>query len=87
MKKETILLLSSLAVALFWFFVHQFNVYDKALIGAITEILWLPMLLLLVVLPVLGLLFWYKQQWKFPSVYLYSLLLNAGAIGVLVFYS
>jgi hypothetical protein len=87
MKKETVLLVSSLALALFWFFVHQFNMYDNALVGTITEILWLPMLLLLVVLPVLGLLFWHKQQWKFPSVYLYSLLLNAGTIWILVFYS
>lgn len=87
MKKETVLLVSSLALALFWFLVHQCNVYDNAFIGAVTEILWLPMLLLLVVLPVLGILFWYKNQWKFPSVYLYSLLLNAVAIGIVVFYS
>ena len=87
MKKGTVLLVSSIALALFWLFVNQFKVYDNALVGAVVEMLWLVMLLLLVALPVLGIIFWHKQHWKFPSVYFFSLLLNIGTIWILVFYS
>ncbi|MFM2213494.1 MAG: hypothetical protein RL427_757 [Bacteroidota bacterium] len=87
MKKDTALFVSSLGLALFWLFVNQFKVYDNALLGAVVEMLWLVMLLLLVVLPVLGILLWRKQHWKFPSFYFFSLLLNIGTIGILIYYS
>ena len=50
---DIVILLGSFIVLAFWILANQINVYENKFIGIIYEILWLPFLLLVFVLPVL----------------------------------
>jgi len=54
-----------------WFF----NVYRYAIVGVVYEILWLPMLLLLFLIPVLAILSLIRQKALFGSLSFYAGLL------------
>ena len=43
----------SVVVMIFWLFINHINVYENKFIGIIAEVLWLPMILLIFVLPIL----------------------------------
>jgi len=60
--KKTVLFLSIL-VSLFWFASQFINIYRFALVGAIFEILWLPMILMVFCLPLIS--FYYLLKEKF----------------------
>ena len=79
-KKATYIFILSIACCAFWIAGNIFTVYKYALIGAIFEILWLPMLAMLFVLPVLCVIFLIKDKKYFKSYYLYALLLMGIAI-------
>lgn len=68
---------ASFLVSLFWITGNYTNIYAYKLTGAIFEILWLPMLLLVFALPAIAIIFWYKQQFSRKSLYLWSLLMIA----------
>ena len=51
------------------------NVYTYKLTGALFEILWLPFMLLLLVLPVVSVVYWVKEQFNFKSLFFYSFLI------------
>ncbi len=87
MKKDTIVLCCTLFLALFWFLAKQSAIYHYAVVGVIFEILWLPMLLALAILPGLSFYFWRTHQWRFASLYPYCFLVNLITIAFLVFYS
>jgi hypothetical protein len=72
--KRTILYVSIL-VSFFWICSRFINVYRFALVGAIFEILWLPMILMLFFLPVIACYFLFKEKFSFHSTYLYAFLL------------
>lgn len=86
MKKETIVTIGTVVLALFWFLAKHSALYHFAVVGAIFELLWLPMLLLLAIMPGLSFYFWRGEQWRFTSLYPYCFLLNLVTIAVLVFY-
>lgn len=50
---DVVILSGSFLVMAFWLLVNQINVYEYKLVGIIYEILWLPFLLLVFVLPIL----------------------------------
>ena len=50
---DIVILLGSFLVLAFWILANQINVYENKFVGIIYEILWLPFLLLVFVLPVL----------------------------------
>ena len=60
----------------FWFIAHAINVYQTAWVGAIFEILWIFMVILMLVLPVISLWFWRKEKFRFTSLYFYSMLVS-----------
>ena len=72
--KRTILYLSIL-VSIFWICSRFVNVYRFALVGAIFEILWLPMILMLFFLPLIACYFLFKEKFSIHSTYLYALVL------------
>jgi hypothetical protein len=74
-KTSKIVFILSLFTALFWCIGQLVNVYYFAISGAIFEILWLPMLVLLFVLPLFSLTYWVKEKFNLKSLYLYSLLI------------
>ena len=76
----------SIIVCIIWFLSKAINVYHFLLVGAIFEILWLPVIAMIFILPVLALLYWIKDKFNFRSLNLYSLLLLTITILVTVFY-
>lgn len=65
----------SIFVCIFWLIGQVVNVYRYALVGAIFEFVWLPMLALFFILPIISILLLIKNKVSFKSLQLYSLLL------------
>lgn len=74
--KTIIVLTAMLLVAAFWFSVNSVNVYDNAALGALTEIAWLPFILLTVGTPVMSIVFWVQQKFSWNSPFPYLALLS-----------
>jgi hypothetical protein len=72
--KRNILYLS-IFVSIFWISSRLFDIYQFALIGAIFEILWLPMIGLAIFLPLISFYYLMKEKFSFNSTYLYSILI------------
>jgi hypothetical protein len=83
-KKQVLIFIASLLVPLFWLLNQLVDVYRTAWLGAVFEILWLPMLLLLFMLPVLSLILWTRAKFSFRSLYFYSLIILVAGIVFLV---
>lgn len=80
-KAAPILILTlSVLVAIYWGIGKLVNVYSSSFVGAVFEILWLPMLLLLFVLPAASAFYWYKNLFKLNSVYFFSLLISVASL-------
>jgi hypothetical protein len=78
-KSSKLVLLSGIIVAVFWWQAKTSNIYQNAAVGAIFEILWLPMLAALFILPVISLIFWRKEKFNARSLYLYAMLIGVFA--------
>ena len=74
-NKSKIVFGLSTFTAIFWCVVQFVDVYHFAVSGAIFEILWLPMIVALFILPVFSLVFLVKERFNPKSLYLYSLLI------------
>jgi hypothetical protein len=72
---KTNILYLSMVVSIFWISSRLFNIYEFALIGAIFEILWLPMIGLVIFLPLISFYYLLKEKFSFDSTYLYSILI------------
>jgi hypothetical protein len=75
-----IILVLSIIVSGFWWIGKSLSVYNIALVGAIFEILWLPMLAMLLLLPILSLVFFIKEKPNLKSYYLISVLFIVATI-------
>lgn len=84
-KRGILMFVSTFFVALFWFFANTINVYEYKVVGAVFEILWLPMMAMLVVVPLLSVVFWRSEQWNFRTLYPICLLLHLLLVLYLVF--
>ena len=51
------------------------DVYKYAVVGAIFELLWLPMILLLIGIPIISVVFWAKEKWSLKTAYLFSIII------------
>ena len=80
----TVLLTALVLSCTFWITAALIDVYKIAVVGAIFEILWLPMLALTFGAPVAALIFWYKERFRISSVFLYLLLLSAVSVYFIV---
>lgn len=79
-KQSKLILVLSILVAAYWYFGKTLDVHNQKFIGAVAEILWLPMIILLFALPIVSLGFFVKDKFNTRSFYLYSLLIGVGAI-------
>jgi len=75
----------SLLVAAFWLAGNYINIYNSKIAGALFEILWLPMIAMLFILPVLSGINWLRQKFTCRSLYPWSILVIALSV-VLVIY-
>jgi glucose uptake protein GlcU len=83
-RKRMVFILT-IIVSLFWGFGNATNVYHFRLVGAIFEILWLPMLCMLFALPVVSFIYLLKERFTMRSLDFYSLLLGTGILVFLIF--
>ena len=81
---KTIFILSLLSAG-YWIISSVFNVYASPFVSVVFELLWLPMLISLLVLPILSFIFLLKEKEPLQSYYLYSLLLSGVAILMLIY--
>lgn len=85
--REVLITISSFLVLLFWFFAITYNVYEYKIIGVFFEILWLPMLGLLIVLPITSIVYLKKGKWNLKSLYLVCFIVNLLALLFIIFRS
>ena len=79
-------LLLSTATAVLWITSQLIDVYQYTIVGVFYEIIWLPMLAMLVILPVAGVVFWIKEKFYRNSFYLYSILIIGVTVLLLTFW-
>ncbi len=77
------LLLINLIAMTVWFIGQSTNVYRYAIVGAIFEILWLPMILTIILIPITSLYLWYKDEFQVASKFLYLLLWSIFSIVII----
>ncbi len=80
-----VVLALSVFVLLFVGLSRLLNVYQISYVGAIFEILWLPVILLLFILPVLSLIYWIQDKFNPKSIYLYSIVLGIASVVLMVY--
>jgi hypothetical protein len=71
-----ITLLVTVLASVYWMLVQIVDIYHFAVLGAIYEILWLPFLLVLHLLPVFSFIMLVREKFRFRSLYLYALLIS-----------
>ena len=86
-SREVLITISSFLVLLFWFFAITYNVYEYKVIGAFFEVLWLPMLGSLIVLPITSIVYLKKGKWNLKSLYSICFILNLLALLFIIFRS
>ena len=75
----------SITASGYWWLGQVINVYSFALVGAIFEILWLPVLAMLFVLPIISLILLVKEKFNVRSLYIYSILICVTTILFMIF--
>jgi hypothetical protein len=75
----------SILVSIYWILGNSINLYKSAVVGEIFEILWLPMLLCIFLLPILSIIIVIKKKTQklFPIL---SILIIAGTVLFLSIY-
>ena len=63
----------SLLTMIFWISINQINVYDNKFIGIIAEMIWLPFILLIFVLPILTFVLVSSRKFKNSKILFLSL--------------
>jgi hypothetical protein len=84
-SREVLITISSFLVLLFWFFGITYNVYEYKVVGAFFEVLWLPMLGLLFVLPIISIVYLKKGKWNLKSLYSICFILNLLSVLFIIF--
>jgi hypothetical protein len=72
--------LLTLGASIFWIFTKFVPIYENKIIGAVFEMLWLPVVIILFILPILSFLLWAGEKFRVKSVHLFSIILAALAI-------
>jgi len=84
-KAGRIIFILTIFVSGYWWLGKVINVYSYAFVGALFEILWLPVLLLLFVLPILSVIQLIKEKITIRSLYLYAILISVTTILFMIF--
>lgn len=84
-KQRVLIFLLSVAVGIYWVVGKRINVYEWKLAGAISEILWLPMLILLFAMPLAAIGLWVKDKFDLRSLYLYAFLIGLSVVSWVMF--
>ena len=60
----------------FWFIAQTANVYEFAITGALFEILWLPVILAGFAVPIIAVIYWYRDKFSIKSAFLYLAIIS-----------
>lgn len=71
-----VFLILSIVALLFCIGSFYIDVYRFAVVGAIFEFLWLPVMALLALLPLVAILCWVREKFSFRSLFLYAFLVS-----------
>jgi len=70
----------TLLVAAYWFTSQSENINSNAFVGASYEVLSIPMVLLMFLLPIYSLIRWFTLKFDWRSLWLYSGIVGAGTV-------
>lgn len=74
---EIIIFTISMISTLLFFLIKSIgNVYQNAFVGAIFELIWLPTLLCIFVMPFINIFYWIKIKFSVKSLYFYGFLIS-----------
>jgi hypothetical protein len=71
----SIIFVVSIFVSLFWWGSKFIDFYQFKLMGIVFEILWLPAIAALPIIPIISVVFWKKEKFTLKSFYPYSILI------------
>lgn len=66
---------AAMAVCAFWYFTNLVNLNNYHILDVIVKLLWLPMLIILYLIPIICLLVLIGKKFNFRSFYFYALIL------------
>lgn len=84
-ETSKVVFILSVLVSGFWWLGQVIDIYRFAFVGAIFELLWLPMVGMLFVLPIMSLIFLVREKFNVRSLYLFSMLIVVATILFMVF--
>jgi hypothetical protein len=84
-KISKVVFILSILSSGFWCLGQVMNVYRFTLVGVLFEILWLPALGVLCLLPIFSLLVLVKEKGSIKSFYIYSIIISVATILSMVF--
>jgi hypothetical protein len=79
-KTSKMVFISSIIASGYWWLTKGINVYSNAIVGAIFEMLWLPFIGLLFLLPIISLFLLLKDRVNVRSLYIYSMLIGIATL-------
>jgi hypothetical protein len=79
-RTSKIVFILSILASGFWWLAKGINVYRFAIVGAIYELLWIPVLGMLFLLPIMSLVLFVKERVSLRSLYIYSILIVLATI-------
>ena len=83
-KTSIVVFVLTVPVTLFWAVGNLIDVYQNVIVGVVFELLWLPVILLSLVLPIVCVFFLLKEKFSFRSLYLYSFLMVIITVTLLI---
>lgn len=74
---DSVIFFVSMLVMFFWILTNRINIYENKFIGIIAEILWLPFILLIFVLPIFTTVLIFTRKQKKSKILFLSLAIQA----------
>ena len=83
-KTGYIILVINVLFLAVWMVAYNINVYKVTFVGAIYEMIWLPLIICLFSLPIVSFIYWKKDRFKTKSKFLYLIVLAVLSITLLL---
>jgi len=81
-----VLFILSIITIPYWLTAKSLNVYNIAFIGAVFELLWLPMIISVFIGPVFSIILFVRDKYNPGSLALYATVLQLVALYILIFF-
>lgn len=81
-----LMFISGLFALLFCFLTKSWNVYNYSITGAVFELLWLPVMIIVFIGPIFSISLFFKDNYNPRSLALYAAILQLTAMMILIFF-